>query len=435
MSREMRFLGIGECNDLGALYLRLAASGNDVRVRVADEASRDVLVGLVCQSTTSLQEDLAWVGKDGIIVFEGVGQGQLQAQLRDQGFAVVGGSVFGDRLEIDRSYGQSVLASLGLPTAAMYEFDGFDAAITFVQSHRERFVLKFSGGGFSSTRSYVGTLADGSDMLAMLAHQRRRWTYSDVPRVVLMQHVTGVEVGVGAFFNGHDFIKPANLDWEHKRFFPGDLGELTGEMGTVVSYQHAHKLFDATLGRLTEQLRAAQHVGYVNLNMIVNAQGTWPLEFTCRFGYPGFAILGALHAEPWQTTLVRMVQRQDLTLPTQEGFAVGVVLTVPPFPYPDGYERLSKGLPISFADDLSAADRESLHFGEVAMQDGQLVTAGQIGYILVVTGRGPTINDAAESAYRVVGKVAIPNMRYRIDIGSRLASRDYLMLQQLGWVP
>lgn len=434
----MRVLGVGESCDLGDLYLRLQSNGHHVRVRVNDADSKDVFEGLLKHSHASWEEDLAWVGKrdgGGVLVFEGVGQGDLQSQLRREGYQVVGGSAWADRLEIDRSHGQAMLRKLGLPIAAHHEFHGFDHAIDFVKKTRKRYVLKFSGSGFSSTRSYVGAFADGNDMVAMLTQQRNRWALAEVPCIVLMEHLQGVEVGVGAWFNGHEFVRPANIDWEHKRFFAGDLGELTGEMGTVVSYRHADKLFEATLAGVEPYLRETHHVGYINLNMIVNEAGTWPLEFTCRFGYPGFAVLSALHAEPWDATIERLIYRHTPVLPTHPGFAVGVVLTVPPFPYPDGYQRLSKGMPICFSSDLSDEEKGSLHYGEVAQPHGQLMTAGQIGYIMVVTGKGATITEAQSAAYALVKKVGLPNMRYRTDIGSRLINEDYERLQTLGWLP
>jgi len=184
-----------------------------------------------------------------------------------------------------------------------------------------------------------------------------------------MQYLHGVEVGVGAYFNGDAFLAPACIDFEHKRFFPGDLGELTGEMGTIVSYRGAEKIFNASLARVAPLLRESGYCGYINLNMMANDDGLWPLEFTSRFGYPG-AICEALHQETWDAIFLRMLRPGRLDITTRPGFAAGVVLTVPPFPYAQGYKELSQGGPICFQPGMTPADRATLHFAEVARLDG-----------------------------------------------------------------
>ena len=433
----MRFLGIGDTVDLGDMYLRLQSSGHEVRVHAADAEAHDVMRGML-SFTDDWRAELDWVreaGKDGAILFETASLGETQDELRRDGFNVIGGSALGDRLENDREYGQSVLRSVGLRTAKSHEFTNFDEAIDFVAKSRGRYVFKLNGSEWSSTRGYVGAMENGQDMLALLRATQRTWPAGDPPSFVLMDHVSGVEVGVGAFFDGERFLSPANLDWEHKRFFPGDIGELTGEMGTVVTYRGAERMFNDSLARIASLLRESGYCGYVNLNTIVNEDGIWPLELTCRFGYPGFPILDSLHRCGWDQIFRSLIQRDGESFPTHDGYSVGVVITVPPFPYAHGYDALGKGRPISFADDLDECDRRSLHFGEVDEREGQLVTAGMIGYIMVVTGVADSIEAARETTYSRVRKVFIPNARYLNDIGVRLIERDLDEMRRLGLVP
>jgi phosphoribosylamine--glycine ligase len=206
-------------------------------------------------------------------------------------------------------------------------------------------------------------------------------------------------------------------------------------MGTVVTYRGAERMFEASLARLAPMLRDSAYCGYVNLNTIVNEEGIWPLELTCRFGYPGFPILDSLHRVGWDGLFRTLVGRTGERFATHDGYSVGVVITVPPFPYSHGYETLGKGRPICFADDLSEDDRRSLHYGEVDLRDGRLVTAGLIGYIMVVTAVAETIEDARDAAYRRVKKVVIPNARYRDDIGVRLLVTELAQMRALGLVP
>ena len=424
----MRFLGIGDSADLGALYLSLAEDGHDVKLYIADPLCRGTLAGLV-EHVDDWEAQLDWIraaDEAGFLLFEnvGAGRGEQQDQLRREGFNVIGSSSFGARLENDRSYAQQVLAGLGFTTPQVWDFTGPQAACRFMAERPARYVFKGNG---PDDPTYVGIHDQAEDLKALLMLKPPR-----SQSFILMEVIDGVEMGVGAYFNGEVFLEPACLDWEHKRFFPGDLGELTGEMGTVVTYSRSKRFFDLTLRKLEPLLKEEGYCGYINLNTIVNEDGIWPLEFTCRFGYPGFAILAALQRTGWADLFQMMVTRSRLRFDVEPGFAVGVVITTPPFPYSRANVAEPVGLPVLFDKTLSVAERRHLHFGELGLQDGSLVTSGAYGYSMVVTGVGATVAEARDAANGLAKKVLVPNARYRRDIGDRLIARDLARVEALG---
>src|SRR5947209_1845967 len=428
---RMRFLGIGDTCDLGALYMRLLADGHEVKVHVADPLAQSTMAGLV-EHTPNWENELQWVGSDGIILFENVAQarGELQDRLRRDGFKVVGGSADGDRLENDRAFAQRILAEQGLQTGEVTEFSDLAAAEDFLDRHPGRYVLKFNGTNFSSNENYVGRLADGADVRALLRakfFQRPDEAFS----FVLMQHLEGVEMGVGGYFNGERFVGEACLDWEHKRFFPGNLGELTGEMGTIATFDRSRRFFERTLRRMTPMLAAGGYCGYINLNTIVNARGIWPLEFTCRFGYPGFAVLSLLQQTRWAELFGAMISRSGnaAMLP---GFCAAIVLTTPPFPYDRDLIDDPVGLPVMFDGEFSEQDRNALYYGEVGMLNGQLVTSGLYGWTMVATAVSDSIETARNKAGELADRIIVPNVRYRRDIGSALIEGDFAFVEDLG---
>ena len=423
----MRILAIGPRIYLGDIYLALQREGHEVRVFAEDPPAERSFGGMI-HGVADWRAELDWVGRDGIVFFERVGHGETQDALRAQGFRVVGGSAFGDRLEQQRAFGQEVLRDAGIPVAGSMSFSGPGAALEWLARYPGRYVLKHDTAG---RNTFVGEHPEGADVAFML----RR---AGAGRVLLMQRIEGVEVGIGAYFDGTGFLHPPCIDFEHKRFFPGEMGEMTGEMGTLASFQDAERLFEATLGRIAPLLAGAGHVGYVNLNLIVNEQGTWPLEFTCRFGNPGFAVLAALQPDGWGDLLGRMaglVPRGDGRFRAGPGWSVAIVLTTPPFPATLDGCAPGDDPPVFFLEQPRGDDLGHYHLVDVRTEAGQLLTRRRSGHAMIVTGTGPTVQDAQQAAAAAARNVVIPELRWRADIGERFLNGERDRLRALGWLP
>ena len=83
----MRILGISETCDLGSMYLRLINEAHDVRGTVSEPLAAGTMAGLVPRAH-DWREELAWVqeaGDEGVIIFEAIGFGALQDELRRDG--------------------------------------------------------------------------------------------------------------------------------------------------------------------------------------------------------------------------------------------------------------------------------------------------------------------------------------------------------------
>ncbi|MBP0444828.1 hypothetical protein J8J14_08530 [Roseomonas sp. SSH11] len=422
----MRILGVGPRAYLGDIYLSLRRQGHEVRVVAEDPPEQRAFGGLI-DCVSDWRAELEWVGREGIIFFERVGRGTIQDDLRAQGYRVVGGSAFGDRLEDDRAFGQAVLRDVGLAVAESTSFDTAALALDWLRSHPGRYVLKHDEAGINT---YVGEDPQGRDVAFMLSRAGKG-------RVMLMERLEGVEVGVGAYFDGTRFLRPACIDFEHKRFFPGEMGEMTGEMGTLASFEGSELLFTATLDRLASRFAAAGHVGYVNLNLIVNERGVWPLEFTCRFGNPGFAVLAALQPDGWADLLARMAAgarpADDGRFTTLPGWSVAIVLTVPPFPASTEASP-EQDPPIFYLRVPEGTELDCYHFVDVRLEGDQLLGHRRSGHLMIVTGTGETVEAAQEDARARARNVVVPELRWRTDIGDRFLQGERDRLRTLGWL-
>lgn len=420
-----KFLFVSRSALIHDLAWEVSKEGHDVKYFIQSKADKDVADGFV-EKSADWEKDVDWAD---VIVFDDNDFGKIAEQLRRAGKAVVGGSIYTDKLEDDRDFGQDEMKAAGLSILPKWDFDSFDAAIAFVKAQPDRYVVKPNGKAQNDkVLSFVGQEEDGKDVISILEHYKKSWS-TKIKSFQLQKFVSGVEVAIGAFFNGKEFILPACVNFEHKRMCNDDIGPSTGEMGTTMFWSNAPTFFQATLAKMQDRLAASGYVGYFDLNCIANARGIHPLEFTTRFGYPTINIQIEGVTSKWGEFLHAIARNESPTLKTKRGFQIGVVIGVPPFPFvdPDAFRKFSEGAVIIFKKEM----KEGIHPCDVKLVDGEWILAGNSGYALVVTGSASTMDDARREAYGRIKSILIPNMFYRTDIGERW-HRDGDLLQTWG---
>jgi phosphoribosylamine---glycine ligase len=411
---KKNFLFVSLTGLISDIAWQVSKEGHEVRYFIGDKKERDIADGFVAKSK-DWEKDKDWAD---IIVFDDtLGQGEKAEALRKEGKPVVGGTAYGDKLEDDRSFGQEELKKAGVNIIPYGEFDSFDKAIDHVTENPGRYVIKPSGEAQNvKRRLFVGEEEDGQDVIRMLEAYKK--AFSDEIKVFQLQRrMVGVEVAVGAFFNGKTFIHPININFEHKKLFPGDIGPPTGEMGTSMFWSAPNHLFNQTLLKMESKLAEEGYVGYIDLNCIVNNNGIYPLEFTARFGYPTISIQQAGMITPIGQFFWDIANGADPKLKVRSGFQIGVRIVVPPFPFDDDatFDALSKNSAIIF----KKPPLEEIHIEDVKQINGQWLIAGTSGVILIVIGTGQTMKQAQAQVYSRIKNVLIPNMYYRTDIGDR----------------
>ncbi len=393
----------------------VSKEGHDVKYYIESENERDIGDGFI-PKTNDWQKEVDWAD---VIVFDDVlGQGTKAQKLRQNGKLVIGGTPYADMLEDDRSFGQEELKKVGIPIIPYQNFTSFDEAIAFVKQNPAKYVIKPSGEAQNiKLFLFVGQEDDGRDVIQVL-EAYKKIAKKNIKVFQLQRKVSGVEVAVGAFFNGKEFVYPINVNFEHKKLFPGNIGPSTGEMGTTMFWSMSNKIFNSTLKKMEPKLAEEGYVGYIDLNCIVNNNGIYPLEFTSRFGYPTISIQQEGILLPMGEFLYELASGRLTKFKAKSGFQIGVRIVAPPFPYGSDIKILANHQREAVVI-FKKPNFDGVHIEDVKIVDGEWVLTGTSGVSLIIVGTGQTMKQAQHQVYTRIQNVLIPDMYYRKDIGDR----------------
>lgn len=383
-----------------------------------------------------------YLDKGWIFVIDGCENAKLQDWLREQGEFVVGTNEIMSDLENDRQKGQDLFKKAGFKQPFSKNFKSIDDAISFVKVQKDkRWVLKQNGDAAKSI-NHIGKFKDSEDMLFHLDELKKGWNELENGAFDcdLMECVEGMEVAASAFFNGHDFLRDSNgkvvgfLNFEHKKEKDGDLGVTTGEMGTLFKgVDESDEIFGDIIMRdeIIEVLRQSNYRGVFDLNGSLTDDGFICFEATSRFGIPAtsYEFMEGMKT-PTADLLAAMAYGDDLEIEVEKGWGLVQVIVAPPFPIEADVADnatsvgeklwiLKEGNPV---DEFSSDQRKHIHLENFFKDEkGHYKVASKSGYLLTVTGKGKTIENARESLLKYIkDNIYISSMSYRQDLGKKI---------------
>ena len=414
--------------------MRCQADGHKVKwVVKSDEKVAKVGRGII-ERVDDLYEYKHWPD----MVFFADNTTWLQAgdMWRARGVPVIGPSPVSVEWELDRAVGMQVLKSAGIDTPPTREFNDYDKAISFVKKTMLRYVSKPSD---SPDKALSYCAKSPADMVYMLERWKRLNKLKNP--FILQEFIPGIEMAVGGWFGPGGFNRGWCENFEFKKLMNDDLGVATGEQGTVLRYVSKSLLARKVLEPLEDQLASLGYVGYIDVNCIIDDEGTpWPLEFTMRPGWPTFNIQQVLHKGDSAEWLMDLWNGTDSRNLSQDEIAVGVVLSIPDYPYShltrkevDGvplYGRTPENSPYIHPCEMMQGEAPHEEGGKIITKPC-LVTAGD--YVLVASGCGPSVLTAKRECYKVLRQLSLPNSpMYRTDISNRL-KKQLPLLHKMGY--
>lgn len=404
---------------LGFLGLRLKRAGHPVTLYVHHEEARMQMTGLLPKTTAMMPP------RDALVIFDGVGHGELGALLRKRGQLVIGGNPLDKRLETNRWEGIQVMQKYGIPTPPTKHFSDTGSALRFLEQEGGEWYVKVS----SAKASESSTCNADADTLIRYIH----YLVTQHPGerdFILQESVDGIETSTDGWFDGLKFVPPFDGTFEDKKFLEGGLGPRTGcEACTVWMFSPQSPLPRETVQRIEPLLAASGYVGPVDLNGMVGRDRVTGLEWTARLGFDAsqawcrFVDPATLGEQLWE-----FAARGLRTWQVKPGVAYTLRVTLPPYPEGTPPElKKTQGWPL----DKKWASGEPFEAEDVMVGEDGPVAAGASGLTGVISQFGSTLKPLMASAKKLAEDLITPQQQYRVNPLTR-AEDDWAALKQMG---
>ena len=401
-------LGLSQSDSVSSVHCTPGNAGTSMVATNHDISISDI-EGIVSLAK-ELMVSLVVVGPEAPLV------NGLSDRLRQESIPSFGPHSEGALLEGSKTHAKNIMESLGVPTGRFERIDKIDSIESSLESFDPPWVIKrdvLAGGkGVTVTSSRKE------------AHEALINGIETDGFVLMEEHLPGEEASVLVIMDESGYVMlPASQD--HKRVGNNDEGPNTGGMG---AYAPAPVATPSVLARTREEIVEPMHHhlrnseipyrGCLYVGLMIDEDGAPSVvEFNVRLGDPEAQVTIPLFQSDLGLVLLAAAQGKlaDIEVEFKKVHAATVVLASEGYPENVFSGRLIEGW------DATIEEGHVLGFVHLAgasrKDSGELISTG--GRVLSATGIAPTLGEALEASYQIIGGIELEGSHYREDIGFR----------------
>ncbi|WP_288478976.1 phosphoribosylamine--glycine ligase [uncultured Clostridium sp.] len=333
-------------------------------------------------------------------------------KFKSEGLKIFGPDKKGAELEGSKSFSKDFMKKYGVSTAEYEVFYDHKKAKEYLENCNYPIVIK--ADGLAAGKGVVICEEKKTALETIDLFMINDIFKGSGKKVVIEEFLEGIEASILSITDGKRII-PFLSAKDHKQIFDGNKGPNTGGMGVICPNPYVteevlkdfyENIMDKTL--IGIQKEEMDFKGIIFFGIMITKNGVKLLEYNVRMGDPETQSVLSL----MKTDLLDLIEKaiegklDDVEVEWEEGYCVNVVLS-------------SKGYPgkaeTGYEINIDNEEISNIFIAGAKLEDGKLITTG--GRVLSVVGKGKTLNEAKNNAYKIREKVNFFGAYCRSDIG------------------
>ena len=332
---------------------------------------------------------------------------EYSEKLRSMGEKVFGASKLTDDMEHKREFGTEIAKKAGLQILPTFECKTLEDGIAFLEQHKDEAWVFKPDEADESDLTFVPSNWEDEDANNELQRYMKSLDYSGT--YILQKRVKGLEANVEVWiYKGTPFFAFCTL--ENKKKLNHDAGMAVGcSQDILFTIQLDSKLVKNTVGKMFSYYQGIRYTGFADMNVIIQDNNFWFIEFCNRWGYNSHPNLFInLAIDNFGDIICDFIDGkiQDFYKHFRYGFGASITLYI---------DKPKPALPLYIKD---CVKKDFFHFDTFAIDD-ELYLAGYCKEVGIICKHGFTIEEAAGEALACIDtyeEISYPNIAYRSDL-------------------